>query len=217
MAPPKASARGASPRHAATGVRFCPFCGESFEDEARCPEHDIPLVGFDELQRMRGSGAPDDHQPLATHDPRFGRGWLVLSALVGIVGFFLPFVEVAYPDGSARATGLATASTVALNLWLVPAVALALFGIVIRRRTPSSMRSARLAVAGLCVLGGASLAFTLHRMQSGVAQVERAYGRDVEIALLAGFWVCAVGLAIGLVGAVRFGRVPPERPRYRVE
>lgn len=208
MAPPKAST---------TGVRFCPFCGESFEDEVRCPEHDIPLVGFDELQRMRGGGAPDDHQPIATHDPRFGRGWLVLGALVALVGFFLPFVEVAYPEGSARATGLATASTVALNLWLVPAVALALVGIVLRRRTPSSMRSARLAVAGLCVLGGASLAFTLHRVQTGVAHVERAYGRDVEIALLAGFWVCAGALVIGLVGAVRFGHVPPERPRYRVE
>jgi len=208
MAPPKASE---------TGVRFCPFCGESFEGEARCPEHDIPLVGFDELHRMRGDGAPDEHQPLATHDLRFGRGWLVLSAIVALVGFFFPFVEVAYPDGSARATGLATASTVALNLWLVPAVALALFGIVLRRRTPSSMRSARVAVAGLCVLGGASLAFTLHRVQTGVAQVERAYGRDVEVALLAGFWICAVALVVGLVGAVRFGRIPPERPRYRVE
>ncbi|MCU0674204.1 MAG: hypothetical protein MUE69_15570 [Myxococcota bacterium] len=208
MAPPQAST---------TGVRFCPFCGESFEDEARCPEHDIPLVGFDELQRMRGDGTPDDHQALATHDPRFGRGWLVLSALVALVGFFLPFVEVAYPEGSARATGLATASTVALNLWLVPAVALALFGIVFRRRTPSSMRSARLAVAGLCILGGASLAFTLHRVRTGVAHVERAYGRDVEVVLLAGFWICAVALAVGLVGAVRFGRVPAERPRYRVE
>lgn len=208
MAPPKASA---------TGVRFCPFCNESFEDETRCPEHDIPLVEFDELDRMRGEGPPDDHQPIATHDPRFGRGLLALSALITLVGFFLPFVEVAYPEGAARATGLATASTVALNLWLVPAVALALIGIVLRRRTPGSMRSARLAVAGLCVLGGASLGFTLHRVRSGVAHVERVYGREAEVALLVGFWVCAVALALGLVGSVRFGRIPPARPKYRVE
>ena len=28
---------------------FCPFCEECFEGEARCPEHDIPLVPFEDL------------------------------------------------------------------------------------------------------------------------------------------------------------------------
>lgn len=198
-------------------VRFCPFCGESFEGESRCPEHDIPLVGFEELDRVRGGALPEDHHVVPAHDLRFGRGLLMTSALLALVGFFLPFVEVAYPDGSATATGLATASTVALNLWLTPAVAVALLGIVLRRRTPASMRSARLAVIGLALLGGTSLAFTLHRVRTGVAQVEQAYGRDVDVSVRLGFWVCALAFALVLGAAARWGHVPAPKPRYRVE
>lgn len=216
MLPPMARPRARS-RSSTSDVLFCPFCNESFEGETRCPEHDIPLVGFEELDRLRGGAPTDEAQAVATHDPRFGRAWLTLAALVTLVGFFLPFVEVRYPEGSASATGLATASTVALNLWLVPAVAVALFGIVLRRRTPASMRSARLAVLGLCVLGGTSLGFTLMRVRTGVAHVERAYGRDVEVGLQMGFWVCALALAFGAIAAFRFGHVPAPRLRYRVD
>ena len=36
-------------------ILFCPFCRESFEGEAVCPEHDLELVPIDRLPRSRGT------------------------------------------------------------------------------------------------------------------------------------------------------------------
>jgi hypothetical protein len=51
----------------------------------------------------------------------------------------------------------------------------------------------------------------------GVARVEQAYGREVEVSVLAGFWVCAFAFVLALGAAARWGHVPPPKPRYRVQ
>lgn len=201
---------------ATSAVLFCPFCGESFEDVERCPDHDIPLITFDELERLRRE-APDEHQPLAYHEARFGRGLLFVAGVSMLFGFVMPFVEVAHPQGDVRTTGFSTAATLALNFWVVPATAVMLVSIAIRRRTRAALRGARLAVVGLALLGGSSLGLTLYRIHAGATRLERAYHEDVPVALLSGFWVIAIALAMALFAGATLGRAPRTKQRYDVD
>ncbi|MBX3250200.1 MAG: hypothetical protein KF901_23680 [Myxococcales bacterium] len=198
-----------------SAVLFCPFCGESFEDLERCPDHDIPLITFDELERLRRE-APDDDQPLPYHEVRFGRGPLFVAGVLVLFGFVMPFVEVAHPQGVVRTTGFATAATLAMNFWVVPATAVMLVSIAIRRRTRAALRAARLAVVGLVLLGAASVGLTLYRIHAGAGRVAQAYREEVPVTLLSGFWVCAIALTLALFAGVTLGRAPRTKQRYRV-
>ncbi|MEM9862721.1 MAG: hypothetical protein AAF938_13955, partial [Myxococcota bacterium] len=85
---------------------FCPFCGESFEGRSTCPEHDIPLVDFEELQRTRAVAPPNEHEALPAHSLALGRGFVAVGALLFLTGFFLPFARAA----GVETTGFALAS-----------------------------------------------------------------------------------------------------------
>ena len=197
---------------------FCPFCEECFEAESRCPEHDIPLVSFDDLAAVRGRDVPQDDERVTGLDPRFGRLPLAIGALAVLVGFFLPFIRTDFPDGTTSAgTGLETASNVALNLWLVPAVAATLLSILARRRTPLKMRGARLALIVLALLGLSALGYTVSRVYRGVARLHDAYGQSVEATLQPGLYLMAAGLLAIVATAPLFGRVRRTGPRYRVD
>ena len=197
---------------------FCPFCEECFEGEARCPEHDIPLVPFEDLAAARGRDLPQDGDDVAGLDPRFGRLPLALGALTVLVGFFLPFLRTDFPDGTVSAgTGLETASNVALNLWIVPAVAGTLVSILVRRRSPMKMRGARLAVILLALVGASSLIYTVSRVYLGADRVHAAYGQSVEVTLQLGLYLMSAGLVIVVAAAPFFGRVRQTGPRYRVD
>src|ERR1700712_3306397 len=83
-------------------VLFCPFCRESFEaapDASLCPEHELPLVSFDQLavnsEQTDSEDADDaaeldghspglspEDRPLAAYDPGLGRGVVGLGALL---------------------------------------------------------------------------------------------------------------------------------------
>ena len=214
--PPGAAARGPVAEPGGAPL-FCPFCGECFEGEARCPEHDIPLVPFDQLERVRGGAAVREDELVHPYDLRFGRGWVFAGALLGLVGFRGPVVRVAYPDGENVASGYEAASTVAINLWLVPCVAATWAAIVARRRTLAAMRGARLAIPLLALLAAGSLGFTFWKMSAGAAQIVRAYGRDVLIEPRWGFWLMAVGVVLAFGGGLRLGAAKERKPRYRVD
>lgn len=197
---------------------FCPFCEECFEGESRCPEHDIPLVPFEDLAAARGRDVPADDEKVGALEPRFGRLPLAISALTVLAGFFLPFVRTDFPDGTVSAgTGLETASSVALNLWIVPAVAATLLSILGRRRTPLQMRGARLAVLLLAVVAVSSVIYTVSRVYRGAARVHEAYGQTVEVTLQPGLYLMGAGLLLLLAAAPFFGRAKERGPRYRVD
>ena len=197
---------------------FCPFCEECFEGELRCPEHDIPLVPFEDLAAARGRDLPDEGEKVSALDPRFGRLPLVLGALTVLAGFFLPFVRTDFPDGTmSSGTGLEVASNVALNLWIVPAVAATLLSILGRRRSLVAMRGARLAVLLLSLVGLSSVIYTVSRVYLGAARVEEAYGQSVDVTLLPGLYLVGVGLLVIVGAAPFFGRTRQRGPRYRVD
>jgi len=197
---------------------FCPFCEECFEGEARCPEHDIPLVPFEDLAAARGRDLPGDEERVGALEPRFARLPLIVGALTVLAGFFLPLVRTTFEDGTvSEATGLATASNVAPNLWIVPAIAATLLSILIRRRTPRQMRGARLAVLFLGVVAVSSLIYTVSRVFRGAARLQEAYGQSVQVTLEPGVYVMGAGLLVLLAAAPFFGQVRRSGPRYRVD
>lgn len=198
-------------------VLFCPFCGESFEDARTCPEHEIPLVDFAELERVRGATALADDAQVAPWDPRHGRGFVFAGSLTMLAGFFCPFVRADFQGTPIVATGLEVASGNAMNLWVVPALAVTLSSIVMRRRTPAAMRGARLALPALALVAAVSVGYTLYRVNGGANLIEQRFGQGVDITALFGPFVVLGGALLAALGGLRLGTTKDRAPTYRVD
>lgn len=191
-----------------SAVLFCPFCAEPFEGLERCPTHDLALVPFRELPRAR---TPDDAR-VALASPIFGRGSLFSGALLTLIAFFCPLVRLSGQveiENTLRelATGRAP------RLWLVPAAALAVISILVRRRTPAGMRGARLALCLLSLLPSGLVLFTLSGAGAAAQRMAEQLGARIAVHWGAGAWL-TLGAAIPLLwGSARFG-VPPK-PRVK--
>jgi hypothetical protein len=180
----------------ASGPRFCPFCRECYEDVARCPEHDLPLVTFDRLSPEEGDEERNPDEAVALHDLRQGRGWLLLGAASLLGGMALPLVTV----GGATESAYALATDRAINLWILVAVAGALLSIWMRRRTPAEMRGSRLAVVALALMAGGSIGYTLVRIHRASGMV----GLSVELG--PGAYVLFAATLVTMVAGWRLGR-----------
>jgi hypothetical protein len=187
-------------------VGFCPFCRESFEDAEFCPDHELELVPFDKLPRPR-KRKPRDDEVLPIHDPRFGRGLLALSAVLLLVAFALPFVTIHVGD-ELTVTGFEVASRRVRSLWVVPALAAGFISILVRRRTPHSMRGVRVAVPTLSVLGMTSLAYTLFGLHRGASEMGRRLGVEGSVELGVGLIGTGLALVLAFIAGVRLGVVP---------
>lgn len=199
----------------ADDLLFCPFCRDCFEGTARCPDHDLLLVPWDELPR--GPDEPDvlDTDALAPVDPRFGRAELYAGALLLLAGFVAPLFTVTSADVMSEPrtfSALAAAADQAPNLWTLPFVGVVMLSLALRRRTPRAMRGTRLAALVLTLAVPASLAYTLHQVRAGAAQMtaERGYAFAAHLE-----WGVALPLLATLVlaiGSLRFGVVPVHAP-----
>ena len=193
-------------------VLFCPFCEEAFEGLERCPEHDLALVPLERLAALRAKRTPELDAPLAVHDLRFGRGWTLLASCLWLAGFAAPFVEVMANGELRRSSGFELATTTAMNLWLLPMLALGLVSVAWRRDTPNALRSARLVAPlfGLLALG--RLGVTLWRIDRGL-EAFRALGLDASLTPGLGVALAAAGTGLAFVAGTRLGRPPRFRPR----
>jgi len=190
---------------------FCPFCRECYEGEQTCPEHELPLVPFDRLPEARRRAIPAEHDALALFEPRFGRAVVFLGAMAMLLGFFGTFASSERAAGVASSTGLQLASTVALNLWFLPMVAGGLVSILARRRTPASLRSARLALALLGAMGAMAVAYSFFRIHVSAAHLAQQTHQTVTVSLGWGAWLALAGVVIAFVGGLRVGRPPGGR------
>lgn len=176
---------------------FCPFCGEAFEGEAQCPEHELRLVPWAALSKTKPAG---EHEPLPLHSPRLGRAWVAAgSALVLLAFVALPLAHV---DGALRMGGsmLRLALQGTPRLWLVPAAAWAELLILYRRRTPRAMRGARLAAILIgCVPALAVLSTWLATQRAVTLLAERMHA-ELHLHLAAGafaIWLATLPLLLG--------------------
>ena len=192
-------------------VRFCPFCKEAFDDESRCPSHDLALVSLRELGRLAAVAGNDD-APESVWCVRHGRGPLAAGAFLTLVAFFLPFATL-HGELTVTNTLLSLAHGRALRLWIVPMAALALLSLLARRRTPAQMRGARLAAIFVSLLPGAVVAFTLRGAFAAAARLSQQLhaGWHLEVGL--GVWLVAFATGLLLWGSATLGQRSHARVR----
>jgi len=191
-------------------VLFCPFCRECYEGETRCPEHELELVPFQSLPEAKRREVPGELDVLSMFEPRFGRAVVFLGAAAMLLGFFGTFASSVQGDQHISSTGLELASSLALNLWFLPMVAGGLLSILARRRTPASLRSARLAIALLGGMGAMAVGYSFYRIQVSAAQLAEQSFQSVDVSLGWGAWLALAGVVIAFVGGLRVGRPPAE-------
>jgi hypothetical protein len=184
-------------------VLFCPFCGEAFEGESRCPEHELALLPWTELPRK--ARVADAHAALAWYSPRAGRGSVFAGAGIALLGFFL--LPLARVDAALKLGG--SMLTLALHgsprLWLVPAAAAAELLILRRRTTPIAMHRARLAVALVGAVPAITALWTWSGARQAVALLGEARGEELPLVPAAGAYALALASILLIAGAARLG------------
>jgi hypothetical protein len=194
-------------------VLFCPFCGEAFEGEAQCPEHELLLQPWDVIARARA--APRDDETLPWYSPRAGRGWVFAGVGVVLVAFaLLPLAHAAVGAQSELGGSMLTlALHGAPRLWLIPIAGWAELVILRRRTTRLSMRRARAAVAFVACVPFVALGWAFASIRDAVALLAAQNGAQFALSVAAGAYAVACGSALMLAGGLRLGVVAQRGPR----
>jgi hypothetical protein len=192
-------------RRADDRVLFCPFCRESYEGLARCPEHELDLVEFHALPKQaherQGPGWED---VIAPWDVRFGRGFLAAGVAATVIGFFSPFTVGTVNDLPVSWSGFEGATGPAPNLWTIPFVAVMFVYFLYRRRTPLAMRGARLAGVLLSLAPSAAVIYSMLNVLRGADR------RHVAIEWGWGVYVIFAATVLLFIGSIRFGALPAD-------
>lgn len=192
-------------------ILFCPFCRECFEGEARCPEHDLALVPFDQLPRTledEAADIPRDDEEVSAFDGRFGRGFVAAGAATFLVSFAMTFVDITVQGDATGFSGFEAASGRAPNLWTVPFVGALLVAILARRRSLAQMRGARLSVMLLGFAPLFAIGYSYFRVLEGAAtESARAGAHAMDVSPGLGVFVAAAGTLLVAYGARKLGHV----------
>ena len=144
-----------------------------------------------------------EHEPLAWHDFRRGRGALIALAVVGLALFFVPWVEVIRPESVVR-SGYDLARGRAGWLWGGASGYLVLLPLTFTRRTVAQLRGVRLVCVLLASLTLCEAAMLMLLPPRGHALM------PVAIEWQPGLYVSAlVSLLATLVAATLGGALPP--------
>ena len=195
----------------------CPFCRSLFASaEARqCPECGVKLVPMENLPPSLDMAA-DEHEageivlpeqrPLPWNYFGRNRGALLLIAVLGLVLFFAPWVELRMPEYSVR-TGFDLARGRAGWLWGGAAGWLVMLPLVWTRRTIQRLRGVRLVTAlfaSMTLIEAAMLLSTppqsTHRM-------------PLEIVWRWGIYASLLTSLAGIAAALRLGGTLQDLPR----
>jgi hypothetical protein len=184
----------------------CPFCHELFaRGEAQvCPACGLALTDLAKLPMSHDAMAEDDFgipmqphlEPLSWFEVRRGRGILLAGAVLGLIAFYAPWVNMTSPEihllsgaDLAKRSGWIWGAAVA---WFV------LFPMTLTRRSIDQMRGARVAAAFLSAVPAVTVS---------ILWLMPPHTRHVPIRFDWG-WGLYATLALGLIAtiaAVRFG------------
>lgn len=140
-----------------TRLNACPFCRSLFgSDEARqCPDCGVKLVPMENLPQSldvavdeleAGELVLPEQRPLPWNYFGRSRGALMLIAVLGLLWFFAPWVELRMPDSSVR-SGFDLARGRAGWLWGGAAGWLVMLPLLWTRRTIQRLRGVRFVTA----------------------------------------------------------------------
>lgn len=153
----------------------CPFCREMFEEgEAKaCPVCGMELTKFDKLPPSLDAIHDEGGVPLAPELELLpwaylgrGKGPLVALAAVGVVLFFLPWVQLTLPYIDAK-SGFDLAHQRIGWLWASFVGWTVLIPTVLSRRTIAQLRGARVAAAFLSAIPAVAVAILLLKPPHG--------------------------------------------------
>lgn len=192
----------------------CPFCRQLFPagEVSACPECGIALKPLAKLPLSHDALAEDPPEVVPPHLVTLpwtylgrGRGLLAALGLLGLAGFFAPWVYETAPD-------LVTHSGFELGIrlrwiWAAGVAFLVMVPLVLSRRSVFAMRGARFAVAFLAGVALVTVAVRLAFTPSGTAI------RPVRYEWGWGLYACgAVAVAV-LALASRFGGELDDLPQ----
>jgi hypothetical protein len=185
-------------------VLFCPFCGEAFEGMTHCPEHELLLVPWAALPRSEAPGA--DRKALPWYSLARGRGLVASSAALVLLAFVA--LPLAHVEGALHMGGsmLRLALHNTPRLWLVPIAALAELMILYRRRSPASMRGARLALLCVGCVPPSALMWTWLSAKRAVALLSAREQLELHLHFGAGAYLVWLATVPLFVGGLRLGR-----------
>lgn len=135
-------------------LQACPFCRKLYTstEGKTCPDCDVALVALsqlppslDALEQEAEQGAltlPEDQLLPTTYFGR-GRGALIALSVLGLIAFFLPWVELSSPE-TVTYSAFDLARGRAGWLWGGATAWLVMIPLVLTRRTISRMRGVRI-------------------------------------------------------------------------
>lgn len=194
----------------------CPFCRQLFPagEAQACPECGIALKPLAKLPPSHDALAEDPPEVIPPHLETLpwtyfgrGRGLLAALGLVGLAGFFGPWVHETAPD-------LVTRSGFELGIklrwiWAAGVAFLVMVPLVLSRRTIFAMRGSRFAVAVLAAFALVTVAVRLAFVPTGTALLPLRYEWGW------GLYVCGAAAVLTLAFAWSFGGklddVPPSK------
>jgi hypothetical protein len=205
---------------AMAALRACPFCRKLFTSgEANsCPDCDVALVAMSQLppsldaledEVEEGKITFPEDQPLPTSYMGGGRGALIALSVLGIAGFFLPWVELRAPEQAVYsafdlARGRAGFLWGGVTAWLV------MIPLVLTRRTINRMRGVRIVTAMF-----AAMTFT-EAMMLWLMPPHRGK-TPLELHFRYGLFVSAAISLVGVAVAARFGGSLDKLPKFLLD
>jgi hypothetical protein len=193
----------------------CPFCRSLYTqgEERQCPECGVALVPMHGLPLSHDAELEELPQPVLPEDEilpwaywRRGRGALLFLALLGLVTFLLPWVELFFPDHEVR-SGFDLARGRAGWLWGGAAAWLVLVPLVGSRRTISRMRGVRPITALFSAMTFAEVVMLTWLRPTAPASVPMRFEWGYGLYLSGAVSLLATAVAF------RFGGALPPLPR----
>lgn len=201
-------------------LRACPFCRKLFTsgEGSTCPDCDVALVAMSQLppsldaledEAEEGKVTFPEDQPLPTTYMGSGRGALLLLSVLGLIGFFLPWVELEAPE-SVVYSAFDLARGRAGFLWGGATAWLVMIPLVMTRRTINRMRGVRIVTAmfAAMTLTEALMLWLLppHRGKT-----------PLELHFRYGLFVSAAISIAGVIVAARFGGSLDKLPKFLLD
>lgn len=201
-------------------LQACPFCRKLFtSDEAKaCPDCDVALVAMNKLppsldaleeEGAQGGVIFPEEQPLpATYMGR-GRGALLALSVLGLIAFFLPWVELSKPENAVY-SAFDLARGRAGWLWGGATAWLVMIPLVLTRRSIARMRGVRIVTVMFAAMTLSEvLMLWLMPPRRGMAPLELHFRYGL-------FLSGAISLA-GMAVAARFGGSLDNLPKFLLD